>query len=83
MNYTQLKNFIYNYKTVYPQGFTFDEIKDVLTHFPSVNIEKYNNAMTCLTCFAIDGNTVIFHCDVLTGIRCGLENRDISPLEFD
>jgi hypothetical protein len=31
----------------------------------------------------IGGDAVVFRSDVLTALRCGLENRGILPHEFD
>lgn len=74
---------VYNYPTKNPEGFTGDEINKLLHDFPELNRERFDNAMIGNTCMVIDGKAVIYHCDVLTALRCGLENRDIKFSEWD
>ena len=78
-----LKDTIYNYKTKYPQGFTEEEIQEVLKTLPPINIDKYNNAMMGNTCMRIEGEIINYHIDVYKAILCGLENRDLHLHEWD
>ena len=48
-----------------------------------VNGEKYDEAMWGNTCGMWDGKFVIYHCDVLKAIQCGIENRDLKLEEWD
>ena len=86
MNYKELRELIYNYPTKSKWGFTNDEIKQLLeTNFKDVefNQNKYNDAMMGNTCMMEDNEIINYHCDVLKGISCGLENRNLKWNEFD
>jgi len=78
-----LEKLIYEYPTKYKEGFTGAELKELIDKFPDMNMDKYNDAMMGNTCMVIDGQTIIYHCDVLTGLRCGIEDRDIRLSEWD
>ena len=76
---------IYNYPTESEWGFTDKELKVLLSEFgDAVNMDKFNSALMGITCMKNDaGEIVIYHCDILTALRCGLENRDMQPFEMD
>lgn len=79
-----LERLVYkDFKTRYKEGYTPHEIKMLLTRFPDINMEKYYEALGCHTAIAIDGIIITYHCDVLLGINCGINNRDITTAEFD
>ena len=78
-----LEKLIYEYPTKYKEGFIAAEIQELLKKFPEIHMEKYNDAMMGNTCMVIDGQTIIYHCDVLTGLRCCIEDRDIRLSEWD
>lgn len=83
MTNLELENKIYTYKTKYKEGFIQVELDELLKDFPSINIEKYENAFMGNTCMMRDGNTINYHCDVLKAILCGIENRDLKLEEWD
>jgi len=74
---------VYNYKTKYKQGFIQDEIEDILKNFPNINMDKFNNALNGITCIMEDDNMIIYHCDIETALKCGIENRDMYSYEWD
>lgn len=74
---------VYNFKTKYKQGFVQFEINDILKYYPNINMEKFNNALTGITCIMRDNQMVIYHCDIVTALKCGIENRDMTLLEWD
>lgn len=78
-----LKNLVYNYKTAHKEGFTKREIEELISRFPRLNKEKFNKAFYGNTCMIKNGEIITYHIDVLTALRCGLENRDVNSLEFD
>lgn len=79
----KLKDKVYNYPTKYEEGFTSIEIVELLKEYPDVNMDKFNNAMIGNTCMMKDSKIINYHVDVLTALRCGLENRDMKLWEWD
>jgi len=78
-----LHDLVYNFKTKHKGGFTEADQQKLLKKFPKINMEKYKNAMMGHTCVMVDGELVIYHCDVLGALRCGLENRNLTEAEWD
>lgn len=78
-----LTNYVYDYPTKYPMGFTDKEVKEIASKFPRMNKEKFDDALMCITCTSVDNETVIFHCDIETALRCGLQDRGMTQTEFD
>ena len=78
-----LQKLVYDYPTKHRAGFLPEELKDIVSKFPKINMEKYNNAMFGNTCAMIEGKLVIYPCDVLAALRCGTENRDLKSDEWD
>jgi len=84
MKKESLQQKIYNYPTEHEAGFTKKEINTLLKDYPNVNMDKFNDAMMGNTCMVNDkGEIINYHCDVLTALRCGIENRSVKPHEFD
>lgn len=88
MKQQELEDLIYNYKTVSEYGFLDTEVKELVKeYFEDKNIpfnwDKYNDAMMGNTCMTHEGKTVNYHCDVVTGIRCAIEDRSIRVEEWD
>jgi hypothetical protein len=80
-----LEDLVYNYPTKHKEGFTTDEQRALVSKFPNINMDKYWDAQMGITCMRDDetGQFIIYHCDVLTSLRCGIENRDITLAEWD
>ena len=78
-----LEKLVYDYPTKNKEGFTDSEQLELLKKFPDIDMEKYNKALGVVTCLVIDEETVIYHCDVLTALRCVTENRDMKSWEWD
>ena len=70
-------------KRKYEQGYTLEEVEAIAARYPEMNREKFDDALTGITCISIDGETIIFECDVEKAVRCGLENRDLRAFEWD
>lgn len=83
MNNKELEDLVYNYPTKYEEGFTGEEIKALSAQFPQTTYEKVSDKIGVVTCITRDGQTVIYHCDILTALRCALENRDMTLEEWD
>lgn len=78
-----IKKFVEEYSTKHEIGFTKKEIDDVLKIFPNINKSKFNNALNGITCQVVDGETVIYHCDIELALRCGIEDRNPGVFEWD
>ena len=79
-----IRKLVNEYKTESQYGFIQKELDDLLTQFPDINMKKFNDAMMGNTCMMNDRDEIInYHCDVVTAIRCGVENRDMYQHEFD
>ena len=79
-----INNLVYGYDTQFKEGFTQKEIDEILEKFKGeINMEKYHEAMRGNTCVVIEGKVITYHCDLITGIRCGVENRSMTWLEWD
>ena len=83
-SYDDLKELVYSYKTDSKYGFTNSEMRELIDMFPNINMEKFNNAMMGNTCMSNErGEIINYHCDVLTALSCGIEDRDQHWYEFD
>jgi|AntAceMinimDraft_4_1070372.scaffolds.fasta_scaffold80150_2 hypothetical protein len=78
-----VEKFINNYPTKYKEGFTDAEVNEMVKKFPIINIEKFNSTLTGITCMKINDDILTYHCDLITALKCGLENRDMFPHEWD
>jgi len=78
-----LKDKVYNFKTKNKEGFTNKEMETLLKDYPNIHMDKFNNAMMGNTCMIIDEEIINYHCDVLSALRCGLENRNLRYYEWD
>ena len=80
----KLEELVYNYPTKHKQGFIKSEMEDILTKFPDINIDKYNDAMMGNTCMWNENDGIItYHCDLLTALSCGINGRDVKWFESD
>ncbi|MDB4461336.1 hypothetical protein N9043_00130 [bacterium] len=78
--------FVYSQETKHRQGFTNVEMESLLLvvpNDPELDMEKFNEAMVGNTCMKIDGDTINYHCDVLTALRCAIEGRKMNWWEMD
>jgi len=78
-----IEKLITEYETKYEEGFTDDEIKNILENYPNINMDKFNGAMMGNTCAMRDGLLVMYPCDVRAALYCGMENRDLNIQEWD
>jgi hypothetical protein len=78
-----IENMVYEYPTINKEGFIQSEIDKLLTWFPTINIEKFNDAMIGNTCIMINDEIINYHCDVYKALVCGFENRNLRLEEWD
>ncbi len=83
----KLLELIKNYDRKYYPSFTTKEKDDItskaLEMFPNMNMEKYDDAMMCLTCKIVDGDTLFYERDIRNALICAFENRDLTISEWD
>lgn len=75
---------VYGFKTKHSVGFTFGEIKELLSaHYENIDYMDFCNKLGVITCIVIDGDTVIYFRDVFLAITLCIENRDAYYYEWD
>jgi len=82
-NRKRITKLVHDIKTKHKIGFNQTEQTELLKKFPDINLEKYNDALMGITCSRIDGEILIYHCDIITALLCGIENRNMNMFEFD
>jgi len=80
-----LRKIVYEYPTENEMGFNKKEKEDLLTRFPKIDMNKFNDALMGITCFYDEEKkeVIIYPCDILTALSCGIENREMKWYEFD
>lgn len=78
-----IHDLVYNFRTKYNEGFVQEEIVKIFKMFKNINEDKFNNALFGITAMDIDGETVIYHCDIELALCCAIENRNLKDSEFD
>ena len=78
-----VKEVVYSYPTKHEVGFTPIELNSLLEeHRVSVS-EFFYRLGIGHTCMVIGGETIRYHHDILTALRCVIENRDMTIEEWD
>lgn len=78
-----VQEIVFGFKTKNKEGFTKEEIKELLKLFPDVTIEKLNKALGTNTCMIIKKEIITYHSDIEIAIRRCIENRGFKFGEFD
>lgn len=79
----QVREQVNSYKTKHKQGFTREEYMKLLENYPGINMDRFSDALNGITCMRIDGETVVFPHDIELAIRCGMEDRGPTTMEWD
>ena len=74
---------VHTFKTKHKEGFTQLELSILLTSYPGIDMEKFNNALMGNTCMGIDNQIIYYHHDIEKAIRCGMEKRNLTQEEWD
>lgn len=77
-----LDEIINNYETLYTMGFTGIELYQLLEKY-SIDTDSFYKKLGVNTVGVIDGKTVTYHCDIIKGLRCVLEDREQNLEEWD
>lgn len=83
MKYKELEKLVYDYPTKYKEGFLPEEIEAIKENFTDLDVDKFDLAMRGSTCTMKEEKFVMYHCDVLTALSCGIEGRDMYLSEWD
>ena len=87
MNYKTIEDVVTSFHTKHELGFNSTEQETLVNYFKSnskvFNIEKYNSALTGITCAMGPNGIIIYPCDMITAIACATQDRDMKPYEFD
>jgi len=79
-----LHSLVYDWPTKHKQGFIQSEIDELLSRFDNLHMDKWHDAMMGNTCMLDEEDGFItYHIDVLTALRCAIDNRKQTWLEFD
>ena len=80
----KIEDILYGFKTKYQEGFTSSEIDDLLAkHFPSVKRDELNSNIGVVTYTSIDGETIIYGCDIVVALKCTISKRKQTVWECD
>ena len=77
-----VESFVYDYPTKHVQGFLGKEIMEILEKY-EIDNEKFFDALGVNTVMSIGGEFITYHCDVLKGLLCVIENREQTFEEWD
>jgi len=84
MTRAEVTEIVHNFNTTEDIGFTsVEQALLLMQHFDGINMERYYNAMFCNTMAVVNGITRTYHCDIITAIMCGIEDRDMTYFEWD
>jgi hypothetical protein len=72
-----------NFNTKYKEGFIQSEIDELLKKYPTINMDKFNNALRGTTYTIINNENVTYPIDIIHAIKCGMENRNLNNFEWD
>lgn len=83
----EIETLVYNYPVRNKYGFLAFEQQDLINKvqekYGEMNMDKYWDVQHGITCMGSDEGLVIYHCDVLQSIICGLEGRVQTEEEWD
>lgn len=75
---------VFGFKTKHKEGFIQSEIDEILKSYPDIDMGRFLNALTGITCMGDEhGNSIIYHVDIATAITLGVEKRDMHQHEWD
>lgn len=77
-----VESFVYDYPTKHVQGFLGSEIMTILEKY-EIDNDKFFTALGVNTVMSIGGQFITYHCDILKGLRCVIENREQTFEEWD
>lgn len=70
-----IKNYVDRFETKYEEGFTDEEIRQVVKAFPRMNKKYFFNALNGITCVVKDGNVLTYHDDIENALNTATADR--------
>lgn len=83
MKKADIDKIVDKFVTKHRKGFLHEEILVVLESFPGIDMERFNDALNCISCETVKGKILIYPHDIKTALICGIEGREVSEAEFD
>jgi len=83
MKNKNIKETVYSFKTKHKEGFVQSEIDELLKEYPAIDMVKFNNALTGITCMMKDNEIIVYHKDIEKALLCGIEKRNLHVSEMD
>lgn len=77
-----VKEIVDNYPTKHKMGFVGREILSLLKDY-GIDNKEFFKKLGVNTVGVIDTEVVTYHCDILKGLRCVLEDREQTLEEWD
>ena len=77
-----VEEIVNNFPTKHERGFVGREILALLKEY-NINTKQFFEKLGTNTVGVIDTEVVTYHCDILKGLRCVLENREQTLEEWD
>ena len=77
-----VEDIVYNWPTKHEMGFMGIEINTILEDY-KIDKNKFYDKLGINTVGVVNGQIVTYHCDILKGLRCVLEDRDQTFEEWD
>jgi len=77
-----VEEIVLNYKTKHLAGFTRVELLALLEKY-SIDVDHFYDKLGVNTVMVIETEVVTYHCDILKGLRCVIENREQTYEEWD
>jgi uncharacterized membrane protein len=79
-----ISRYVELFKTKYKEGFTEDEINQVVKDFgDDLNIGRFYNAQNGITAMMIDEKIITYKIDIEHALRSALFDRPLTTEEFD
>jgi len=82
-----VNDFIYGYPTRHKQGFIGKEINNILEkckiNKSEIDKDKFYDGLGVNTCMVIGNDFITYHCDVIKGLLCVIEDREQTLGEWD
>ncbi len=70
-----------NYPTKYKEGFTSNEIQELLIEY-NINLDLFFENMGINTCMIIDGEFITYHSDIKKTLNRIIDKRDMYSWQF-
>jgi hypothetical protein len=74
---------VHDFRTKYKEGFTWNEILELIKVFPTIDETKFSEAIGVVTCLVVDDNSIFYRHDVSNALRNCMGNITLSIFEFD